>query len=224
MERGDRRSMSKLLSELVALVEADVPAEGGVPTALQYEQAVKDAVRDFSERCGLEQIGTLNIVSGTATYDLPADFLRMIRLDTFASPDGVMNTPQGLVPLSVDFCERYTIRNGQITFYPTPRYALTGRRFRYKAGWALTEAVDEYDSSAYETLGEREARIVVLKAKALASSKKANASAGAAVKYSFGAVSEDLTGLEDGYRSDIKAFEADYAEACAKYNGTAMAA
>lgn len=207
-----------LLSELVALVEEDVPAEGGVPSALQYEQAVKDAVRDFSERCGLEQLGTLSIVSGTATYSLPADFLKLIALETLMSPDGVLISAEGLIPVSANWEERYTIRNGQITFKPTPTYAMT-RDIRYKAAWILTEAVDEYDNAEYETLGEREGRIVVLKAKALAAIKKSNASAGDAIKYSFGAVSEDLSSLEEGYRKDAKNFESEYVEACEKYNG-----
>jgi len=207
-----------LLSELVALVEGDVPAVDGVPTDLQYEQAVKDAVRDFSERCGVEQIATLSIVSGTATYDLPADFLSMIQFPALTAEGGVLNTSQGLIPVSAGWSERITIRNGQITFFPTPGYTID-RDFRYKAAWVLTEAVDEYDSSEYETLGEREGRIVVLKASAIASTKKANASAGDAIKYSFGAVSEDLSGLEDGYRKDSTNYQSEYEAACDKYNG-----
>lgn len=212
-----------LLSELVTLVEEDVPAEGGVPSALQYQQAVKDAVRDFSEQCGVEQLGTLNIVAGTATYDLPADFLKMIQLETLMNADGVLHSSSGLIPMSANWEERYTIRNGQITFKPTPTYSMA-RDYRYKAAWILTEAVDEYDNDEYETLGEREGRIVALKAKALASVKKANAAAGDAIKYSFGAVSEDLSGVESGYRSDARRFDEEYLDACETYNGAAITA
>jgi hypothetical protein len=208
-----------LLSELVALVEEDVVAEGGVPSETQFEQAVKDAVRDFSERCGLEQFGTLSIVSGTATYDLPADFLRLIFLEALTYGEGVGYAADGhLIAIPSNYQERHTIRNGQITFKPTPTYTLD-RDFRYKAAWVLTEDVDEYGNDEYETLGEREGRIVALKAKALASLKKANASAGDSIKYSFGAISEDLTGAEAGYRKDATKFEDDYLAACEKYNG-----
>jgi hypothetical protein len=210
--------VAMLLSELVTLVESDVPAEGGVPSSTQYEQAVKDAVRDFSERCGVEQLGTLSIVSGTATYDLPADFLTLIVLETFMSQDGVLISSQGLIPVSANWEERFTIRNGQITFKPTPTYSMA-RDFRYKAAWILTEAVDEYDNAEYETLGAREGRIVVLKAKALVSTKKANAVAGDSIKYSFGAVSEDLSGSVDGFQKDAFTYHGEYVEACDKYNG-----
>jgi len=207
-----------LLSELVALVESDVPAEDGVPSELQYEQAVKDAVMDFSEQCGLTQVGTLNVVSGTATYALPADFLKLIKLESFAG-EGVMHSAEGLIPLSASWTERHTIRNGRITFYPVPRYTMA-RCFSYKAAWILTPADDEYDNDEYETLGEREGRIVVLKAKAIASTKKRDAQAGSNIKYSFGAVSEDLSGNSEGIDKDIKTYESDYEKAWKRYNGT----
>jgi hypothetical protein len=212
-----------LLSELVALVESDVPEEGGVPSALQYEQAVKDAVRDFSERCGVEQFGTLDIVAGQATYDLPADFLSMIVIETLISQGGVLHSAEGLIPISANWEERSMIRNGQITFKPTPTYSMA-RDFRYKAAWILTAAVDEYDNSEYETLGEREGRIVVLKAKSIASTKKGNAVAGESIKYSFGAVSEDLSGSTEGFTKDSKKYDSDYLEACEKYNGSSITA
>lgn len=207
-----------LLSELVSRLEDDVPAEDGVPSDLQYEQAVKDAVRDFSERCGLEQIGSLSIVSSTATYSLPDDYLKMIMLESFASPDGVLQSAAGLIPVSANWTERHTIRNGQITFYPTPVYTMT-RAFRYKAAWILTEAVDEYDNAEYETLGEREARIVLLKARSIAMNKVSNAQAGSAIKYSFGAVSEDLTGGSETTKAGADLVETEYVDACTIYNG-----
>jgi len=210
--------MSKLLSELVADLMEDVPAEDGVPSWTQYENAVKDAVADFSEQCGLEQIGTLNIVSGTATYNLPADFLKLIKLETYAH-EGVMNTPEGLIPLSAGWVEKHTIRNGQITFYPVPRYSLA-RCFSYKAAWVGTDLEDEYGGIEYETMGDREARIILLKAQEIALNKVANAQSGTAIKYSFGAVSEDLGGTSEASRKTAYAVQTDYEAACKKYNGT----
>jgi hypothetical protein len=210
--------MSKLLSELVVDLMEDVPAEDGVPSTTQYENAIKDAVRDFSERCGLEQIGTLNIVSGTATYDLPADFLSLITLIDM-SGDGVLISPQGLIPLSTLWCERKTIRNGQITLFPTPSYTLA-RVLRYKAAWIGTDIGGEYPDIEYETMSEREARIVLLKAQAIGLTKQANAQAGTAIKYSFGAVSEDLGGASESSRKNSNDLEREFDEACRKYNGT----
>ncbi len=204
-----------LLSELVEQLQEDVLAEDGVPSDSQYENAVKDAVRDFSDRCGVEQIGTIDIVSGTSTYDLPTDFLKLIKLTTLTG-EGVLHSASGqLIPVPSTWCEKHTIRNGQITFYPVPRYTLT-RDIYYKAAWILTG--DDYDEE-YETLGEREARIVLLKAKSAALTKKANAQEGSSIKYSFGAVSEDLSGSSDSSRKDAKTFEDEYLDACKIYNG-----
>lgn len=211
-----------LLSELVALVMEDIPQVDDSPTDLQYEQAVKDAVRDFSERCGVEQIGTLTIVSGTATYALPDDFLTMIVLETPMSADGVLHSSGGLIPIPAVWSERYIIRNGQITFHPTPTYSMT-RDFRYKAGWVGTE-LGEYGDVDYETLGEREGRIVAIKAKSLVSGKKANAAAGESIKYSFGAVSEDLSSASEDYGKDAYRFQGEYLDACNRYNGSAVTA
>lgn len=210
--------MGILLAELVAKLTEDVPAEGGVPSALQYENAIKDAVKDFSEQCGVAQLGTLNIVSGTATYDLPADFLTLIKLMSLGAPDGVLHSAEGLIPVPASFCEKHTLRNGQITFYPTPRYTMA-RDFSYKAAWILTEATDEYDNAEYETLTEREARIILLKAQAIALTKQANAQAGTSIKYSFGAVSEDLGGMSDTTRKNSNDIEREYDKACERYNG-----
>lgn len=207
-----------LLSELVERLTEDVPAEDGVPSDSQYENSVKDAVRDFSERCGVTQIGTISVVSGTSTYDLPDDFLKLIKLTTLTG-EGVLHSASGqLIPLSSDWCEKHTIRNGQITFYPIPRYTLT-RDIHYKAAWILTGEDEDYGGGEYETLGEREARIVLLMAKSNALTKKANAQEGASIKYSFGAVSEDPSGSSDSSRKDAKVFEDEYLDACKVYNG-----
>ena len=213
--------MSKLLSALVAQLEVDVPAEDSIPTETQYENAVIDAVRDFSEQCGVEQIGTLNIVSGTATYDLPADFLRLIRLFTLGGEGVLFSSNSQIIPLSGNWTERHTIRNGQITFYPIPGYSFA-RDFSYKAAWIGTDIEAEGSEAAdveYETMGEREARIVLLKARSIAMNKLSNAQAGSAIKYSFGAVSEDLTGGSESTQATADLMDKEYLNACKDYNG-----
>lgn len=207
--------MSMSLDELVNRLSEDVPADGGVPSALQYQNAVEDAVSDFSERCGVEAITSISVASGTATYDLPADFLKVIKLQSFGGQE-VLHSADGLIPVPAGWCERYTIRNGQITFRPTPTYTMT-RELRYKAAWVLTDD-EEYASGVYE-MGEREARIVLLKAQAIALTKQANAQASTSIKYSFGAVSEDLSGGSDSTRKNSNDIEREYDKACEVYNG-----
>lgn len=206
--------MSILLSELVTRLSEDVPAEDGVPSTTQYESAIQDAISDFSERCGVEQIATLNIVANTATYDLPADFLKLIEVASFAGQD-VIHSVDGLIPVPAGWCERYTIRNGQITFYPTPTYTVS-KEIRYKAAWIEI-------NGEYATLGNREARIVLLKAQAIALTKIANAQSATAIKYSFGAVSEDLGSSSDTSRKNSNDIEREYEKACDKYNGASIA-
>lgn len=198
------------LAALVDLLESEVPAVDGIPTATQYEQAIVDAVFDFSLRCGLAKISALTIVSGTAIYSMPADFLKLITLNALVGVEGVIVASK-LIPVSKDFEEEYTIVNKQITFYPTPGYSLT-RYMKYKAAWVATAA-------DYTTMGADEARIVILKAKAIAFGKQANASAGSSLKYSFGAVSEDLDGGSESSASSASDADKEYLDACTLYNG-----
>lgn len=209
-----------LLSELVERLAEDVPAEDGVPSVTQYQNAVRDAIRDFSERCGLEQVSTIQIVSGTATYDLPSDFVSLISFPKFASFGGVIHTEEGMIPIgdATLWVERHSIRNGQITLFPVPRYRLL-RQIRYKAAWIATAIEGDSGDEDFETLGEREARIVLLKAKSIAMNKLSNAQAGSAIKYSFGAVSEELDGGAESTQSTAELMENEYLEACKLYNG-----
>ena len=213
--------MSVLLSELVNELTADVPAREGVPSADQYERMIKEAVRDFGRRAGRVKRSTLDIVSGMATYDLPEDFLKMIKLYGLVAPDGIMNTPEGLVPVSDGFRERYTILDGQITFYPTPAYTLT-RHFSYKAGWTLT-ADGDY-TEAYEELTEEEAEICLLKAKSLALELQANTAAGDGWRYQIGDEMVDKSGQQSAYKVRLETAENAYLRAVEAYNGnTGMA-
>ncbi len=212
------------LSDLVARLESEVAAVNGTPSAEQYETCIKDAVKDFSERCGTEKIATLNIVSGTSTYSLPDDFLEMIQLADFSQDGRVMVTSQGILPLGESYEERYLYRFGAITIYPTPSYTMA-RDYRYKAGWALTTANDEYASEEYADLGEREARIVLLKAKQKAMDLIARAQMNAGgLKYSLGAVTIDKGANTSEQTKSAFALHAEFVDACDKYNGTRLTA
>lgn len=204
------------LAELVNQLISEAPVVDDVPTPDQYNQAVKDAVLDFSRRCGLAKISMLAILSGTATYDLPADFLKLISMDALVGVDGVIISNNGIIPLSKDFEETWTIINKQITFYPTPSYSLT-RYFKYAAGWIAI-------ADDYTTLGDEETRIVLLKAKAIALGKQVNAASGNVLKYSLGAVSVDKSSDVDSKSQRADRFDKDYLEACDGYNGRVLMA
>lgn len=205
------------LDELVAQLEADVPAENGTPSEAQYARAVKDAVADFGRRAGRIKRTTLNIVSGTASYVLPMDFIKMVNLVGLFGQDGILNTPQGLIPLEAAYAEEYLVNGGVITFYPTPQYTMA-REYRYKAGWALTE---ESGGDYYDDLTEDEAAIALMLARANATRHKADA-LGGGFNYRQGDVSVDTTGQAAELSGTVEKLSADYQAAVERYVGTVL--
>lgn len=208
--------MTVTLANLILELQEDVPPVDGIPSDAQYERAIKDAVREFSRRCGVVKNGTLNIISGTASYSLPADFISMVEIDNPYDPENnVVITATGIIPFSElsPFEEEYSIQDGTITFSPTPAYTMA-RYIAYKAAWILV--TDSY------ALTEDEARIVMLKAKQLAFDKLANASAGAGFKYTVGNMSVDKSGMADGYSKRLYQLQGEFVMACDKYNGAVL--
>ena len=153
--------MGIALSDLTARLQADIPARGGSPTSAQYIRAVEEAVADYSRRRPMTRYATIDVVSGTATYVLPDDFLFLIRLDPFAAQDGVIFTAGGLVPAAAtNTMEHYTVNGLTITFTPTPSYTLE-RDLCYAAGHVLDDG--EYPYMTFE-----DTALLMLKAQALA--------------------------------------------------------
>jgi hypothetical protein len=207
------------LAALVADLQSEVPATNGTPTSAQYEKAVKDAVLEFSRLCGLEKIGTLNIVAGTATYDLASDFQKLILLASVEGIGGVIHSVGGLIPVSAGWREEYQIVNRRITIFPTPTYTMT-REYHYKMMWVLTGSGAD---AAYAEMGDNEAQIVLIKAKALALEKKANAQAASGgLKYSFGAVSVDKSAGVENASQTQEALNKKFEDACDAYNGAVI--
>lgn len=204
--------MSVSLANLMERVKGQVPAKDGVPSEAQYEQAVQDAVADYSRRCPLQKVYTLSVVSGTAAYGMPMGFLYVVRMLNFSNLQGVIVTDTGLIPAALTYQERYTQTNGVITFYPTPTYSL-GRDVWYAAEHMLNE------SSIYTEMGADEGRIVLLKAAALATQLKANAAADLAWRYSVGAESVSKENLVKALREQADSLEAAYLAAVGKRIG-----
>jgi hypothetical protein len=208
--------MTTTLADMISQLQEDVPAVSGVPSDAQYERAIKDAVREFSRRCGVCKNGTLDVISGTAAYALPADFLELIEIDNPYEPEHqVMITTTGIIPFSSlnPFEEDYTIQNGSITFFPVPTYTMT-RYIEYKSAWTLVDG-------SYP-LTEDEAQIVMMKAKQLAFDKLANASIGQGFRYTVGNMSVDKSGVSDGYSKRLYELHGEFVTACDEYNGAVI--
>lgn len=200
--------MAKALSALVTQLQGYVPASGGIPSADQYEQAIKDAVNNFNDRVGFKRRASLSIVANTATYALPADFLKVIELVTLPSNGMVTIVGSNLIlgsPGHTGLKEEWEILSGQITFYPTPGY--TGTRYLwYKAGHVLDE------DDAYPHMDDADAGLIMLKARALSLRLKADqASAGLTYRFGDVQVQKQITGdqtkatnLEKDYNDAIE--------------------
>jgi len=209
--------MTKALADLITDLQEDVPAVDGVPTDAQYERAIKDAVSEFSRRCGVIKNGEIAVVSGTASYALPSDFMDLIEIDDPYEPQhNVIVTQTGIIPFSelAPFEEDITVRNNTLTIYPTPAYSMT-RYIEYKAAWVLDES-DEYP------LTDDEARIVLLKAKAIAFEKVANATASSGFRYTVGNMTVDKSGMGDGYSKRMYELHGEFVSACDRYNGAVL--
>jgi hypothetical protein len=199
--------MAISLEALVTRLQNAVPAEDGVPGDEQYEQAVEDAVADYSNRNPLRRLATLSIRSGVATYDLPADFLKIITLQSLTSQDGVIVTGAGLIPVSNTYRERYYVTGRrQITFSPTPQYTVD-RNLWYAAAHALD------DGDEYPDMTDGDAAIVMLKARSLALDLQANSAAGEGWMYQVGDEKVDKRGKVENTRQAARDLEAQYLEA-----------
>lgn len=192
--------MSTAMADLVSRLQAAVPAMGGLPTDEQYRHAIMDAVEALNDRMSRRKITTLAIVSGAASYNLPADFVRMIRLDGLLSGDGVMISPEGIIPMNAPMHEEtWTISNGQIIFYPTPGYSMT-REMEYGAGHVLAD-------EAYAEMGSAEARLALMHAQAMCLTWQANAAAAQAWSYQIGDERVSKEQLATGLREQAKDLE-----------------
>lgn len=180
--------MSTALAWLVSRLQTALPPAGGVPSPAGYQQCCEEAVDDLSRRKPLQRQSTLSIVSGTATYDLPSDFMRLASMERVgASGSETLVTSAGLVAFGSDFVEVYTIAGQQITFSPAPAYTAT-RRIWYAARHVLDSA------NAYPYLTTDDARLALLKARALACDMKAGALLAGAYSWHIGEVGEDHGG------------------------------
>lgn len=169
--------MSVSLASLAARLEAAVPTLNSVPA--DYEQLVKDAIAQFSDDAPMLRTTTLNVVAGTAAYDLPTDFVGLVELSGTNAINGVVISDNGLIPMSTETEEYTDLTGDQIVFVPTPTYT-AARTLRYKA----THMLD--GSEAYPRLDERSASVALLYGQYLALMAQANSAAPQGWRYSIG--------------------------------------
>ncbi len=191
--------MAATLTALKAQLIANVPQSNSLPSATQYEAAVKEAVADFGRRCPVTKVATINVVTGTASYALPSDFVRLVQfpsLKQMAQQGGVLITGAGIIPLSNTYNERYAFRNGQLTIYPTPQYTMA-RYLSYAAGFPLA-------TDTFTDLSDEEAAIALHKAGELILLVIADGVARQGWRYSLADESVDKTTLAANLRDQAK--------------------
>jgi hypothetical protein len=205
--------MGVSLANLVSRLRNKAPARDGVPDSIGYQQCVEEAVADFGRRKPCQKISSISIISGTAEYDLPSDFGRIVAMESLATTDEeIIISDAGIIPLSGDWEEKWTVAGRHVTFYPTPTYT--------KARDIWYQSVHVLDSDEqYPDLTEEDAAIVLLYAQSLALGLIANSTAGSGWKYTIGDESVDKSGLGAGLRGQADWLEKKYLAAVKAANG-----
>lgn len=195
--------MSITLALLTTWLQDAIAARNDVPDLSGYEQAIKNAVLDYSGRVPIRKRATVSIVAGTATYALPSDFLKLISFPSvLENSGGVMVSDTGLIPVNDTFKEEYQIAGNQLTIYPTPAYTTT-RYLWYYAFHALSDG-------AYATLDDSATALVLKKAGAICLRLQANRAAQEAWRYQIGDEQVDKTRLSEALAARASEMESEY--------------
>lgn len=195
--------MSISLALLTARLQSMAPPRNGLPA--DYEQLVRDAVAQLGRDVPIITSAEIVIIAGQATYDLPADFLFLIELES-AVGNAYLGGGGGIVALTAWQSERALVEGDTLRLAPTPVYGMA-RTLRYAAGYAITDG-------AYSRLSENGARIALLYATHLALMAQAADAAAGAWKYQIGdemvdrsqhgrAVNEQAGGALKQYQSAV---------------------
>lgn len=201
------------LANLVAQLEALAPAAGDTPTAAQYEQAVRNAVADFGRRVPRRLVASIPVTAGTAAYDLPAGFQKLIKLERIIPNSHRRNADGLLVAFGTTFEEQITVDGDRISFYPTPGYTLE-RDMIYAAGYPY-----DADADTFTGLTDHYAQTALIKAQALIMQTLGAAAAGAGTTYRLGDLQVDKSKTTQNYAATAAALEGQYAQAVSQING-----
>lgn len=198
--------MPTSLATLTLQLQADIPALHAIPSADQARQAVQDAIADLSRRQPRPATTTIAVTAGQATYALPADCLRLVRLADLPLQRGMLILDEGLVPCgwATGAAETLTIQDGALTMTPTPAYTAT-RTLVYSAGDLLAA-----DGDTYATLTADRAQLAMHKARAIVLLLQASRAAADAWLSELGPEKVDKTKQADALRAAAAMWQAQY--------------
>ena len=198
---------------LVTQLLTDVPPRGGVPDAEQLERCVRAAVDAMAALAPIPRVAAIAVVPGTASYALPADFLRLRRFAGLPRQGRVIIGGEGIIPLSAASPteEQISIAGGMLTIWPTPAYTLT-RELHYDAGYLEV-------SGAYPTLTDAAGRTVAIKARSEALRLQAGVAAREAWSYQVGDERVSKEKLAAALTEQADALDRQFAAAAASLAG-----
>jgi hypothetical protein len=159
----------------------------------------------------LVRTALVNIVAGTATYALPADFLRLLEFRVADAFYGVSLTGGGLVPLASDYVYRFNIIGSNLVFDYTPTFNEV-RQLRYAAMHVLT-------TGAYADMAPTDSDAILLKARADLLRQRAASEAINGWSYRIGDESVDKKGLSDSLFKAAAELDAQFEMAVSRASG-----
>lgn len=201
--------MTIAIAQLADRLQNAVPARNGVPG--DYERMAQDAVQQLSQDVPIITTATIQVVTGRATYDLPADFLYEIELMSMLAQGGIVVGNSGLIPVSGCWEEQHYIEGGTLRLDPVPTYSAT-RTLRYAAQHVAVNGV-------YPRLSENGARVAMLYGQYLALLEQANAVAGDGWAYKIGDESVDKRGQGAAIQTQASAALTSYQNALRPLQG-----
>lgn len=173
---------------LILLARQVPPSATNVQLPPIYEQSIFDGVAQLSHDLGVGVVGTLSIVSGQSTYDLPDDYLGEFHLIPLPQIGHTFVSDAGLVPTAAPWTkELVSVVGRQLIFSPTPGYTAT-RSFTY------TKSIP-FSGGTFVGLTSRQAQIALLYSQYLVLQASASSQSGQAWRYTIGDETIDKSGL-----------------------------
>lgn len=196
--------MAISLGTLVERLQTDVPAYNSIPSGLQYENAVKDAILEYAKQRGRRKIEELSLVTDQASYALPGDFVSLIKIARPAyETSGVIVSSSGLIPTGLQGLARlqWYIEGANIIFEPAPTFDEVIELW-FVAGF------EDNGSGDYTTMLDGDAGTLLLWAASICLNLQANASTQEAWSYAIGDERVDKQKQSAAFREQAKALEA----------------
>lgn len=208
--------MAQRLADLVSRLQEDVPPLSGIPSASQAQDAVQDAVSEFSGLAPVVRAITVNVVKDTSTYALPADFQRLRSFAGLPRQGSVILSSEIIPisgPITVPLDEQVTISGSDLVIFPVPAYTLA-RTLTYEALHLLDE-----ETGAYPHLTDAQGRAILLKARANVLRLQATKAAAQARQYQLGDERISKEKLSTALLEQAKEFDRQFDAAVGRLRG-----